>query len=84
MQQVEKCEYKGTKTPSSEKAPAGYASLISNILFPLWKRISLIGASRKWIDREIKLKGIIHIPDLIKLFNDLVKEKLIYTTHPLN
>jgi len=44
----------------------------------LTKRQSLVGVAKKWLKGEIEIKGIIHLPDLIKLFNCLLKEKLIY------
>ena len=44
----------------------------------LTKRQSLVGVVKKWLKGEIKIKGIVHVLDLIKLFNCLLKEKLIY------
>ena len=52
-----------------------YAAILSN-------RKSLFDLARDWFRGEIKLKGIRRIPELIKLFNCLFKEKLEYNPLP--
>ena len=44
----------------------------------LAKRKSLMDVAGKWLEGEIKLKGIFYLPDLIRLFNCLYKETLLY------
>ena len=44
----------------------------------LTKRKSLKDVARKWLEGEIKVKGIIYLIDLIRLFNCLYKETLQY------
>jgi hypothetical protein len=44
----------------------------------LAKRKSLKDVARKWLGGEIKLKGIFYLTDLIRLFNCLYRETLLY------
>ena len=45
----------------------------------LTRRISLIEMAKAWLKGEIKIKGILSLPDLIRLFRCLSKEKLLYS-----
>jgi hypothetical protein len=45
----------------------------------LTRRISLIKMAKAWLKGEIKLKGIRSLPDFIRLFRCLSKEKLLYS-----
>ena len=44
----------------------------------LGKRKSLKDVAGKWFEGEIKLKGVLYLPDLIRLFNCLYRETLQY------
>ena len=44
----------------------------------LTKRISLMKMAKAWLKGEIRLKGVLSLPDLIRLFRCLSKEKLLY------
>lgn len=44
----------------------------------LTKRISLMKVTKAWLKGEIRLKGMLSLPDLIGLFRCLSKEKLLY------
>ena len=44
----------------------------------LTRRISLMEVAKAWLKGEIRLKGILSLPDLIGLFRCLSKEKLLY------
>ena len=44
----------------------------------LAKRKSLMDVAKEWLKGEIIIKGIVYLPDLVKLFNCLYKEKLEY------
>ena len=48
----------------------------------LRKRISLMKMAKAWVKGEIRLKGILSLPDLIRLFRCLSKEKLRYSPRP--
>ena len=45
----------------------------------LTRRISLIEMAKAWLKGEIKIKGILALPNLIRLFRCLSKEKLRYS-----
>ena len=45
----------------------------------LTKRKSLMEMAKAWLKGEIKLKGMLSLPDLIRLFRCLSKEKLLYS-----
>ena len=45
----------------------------------LTRRISLIKVAKAWLKGEIRLKGVLSLPDLIILFRCLSKEKLLYS-----
>ena len=45
----------------------------------LTRRISLIEMAKAWLKGEIKIKGILSLPDLLRLFRCLSKEKLWYS-----
>ena len=44
----------------------------------LTRRISLIEVAKAWLKGEIRLKGMLSLPYLIRLFRCLSKEKLLY------
>jgi hypothetical protein len=48
----------------------------------LTKRKSLLQMAKAWLKGEIRLKGVRSLPDLIKLFRCLSKEKLLYSPRP--
>ena len=45
----------------------------------LTKRKSLIEVAKAWLKGEIRLKGMLSLPDLIRLFRCLSKEKVLYS-----
>jgi len=45
----------------------------------LTKRISLMTMAKAWLKGGIRLKGVGSLPDLIRLFRCLSKEKLLYS-----
>jgi len=48
----------------------------------LTKRKSLMKMAKAWLKGEIRLKGMLSLPDLIRLFRCLSKEKLLYSPRP--
>ena len=45
----------------------------------LTKRKSLVEVAKAWLKGEIRLKGMLSLPDLVRLFRCLSKEKLLYS-----
>jgi hypothetical protein len=50
----------------------------------LTKRISLMKMAKAWLKGEVKLKGMLSLPYLIRLFRCLSKEKLLYSPRSEN